>query len=90
MDTYALEIKGKKHWAKLKNNNGTISVVFPVDCYPHLKSRKVMSLKLPADDPKNWAIADETLRVINLDIRNNNFDSSLERYKPQTSTKFNH
>lgn len=87
MDTYALEIKGKKHWAKLKNNNGTISVVFPVDCYPHLKSRKVMSLKLPADDPKNWAIADETLRVINLDIRNNNFDSSLERYKPQLATK---
>lgn len=87
MDSYALTIKGRKHWAKLKNNNGTISVVFPTDCYPHLKSRKVMSLKLSADDPKSWAIAEETLRVINLDIRNGNFDESLERYKPQTETK---
>jgi integrase len=74
---------GRKHGlASLAVQNNRLILVFPRKCFDG--KQKTMSLGL-IDNPSNRNIAMNKLNAVQNDINFDQFDETLERYKPQTA-----
>lgn len=79
MPVKELKAKASKGSVKIKVSNGRLQLVFSWG-----GKRRYLSLEFP-DSKTNRKLAEMKARAIELDIVSDNFDETLEKYKPQSA-----